>query len=797
MSYCEEFRRAVPVVFNELLQTSRYFEREQEVSNGIAAADADLVKGRTFSEIFIDDLISSFEYNMQDVSEKNVPKDFYHTLLTAKTKKKENPPLRRESDEHLMAALEEKRSAGKELNTQRVPLCIRALIGHAPPQTVAHFANKWLELHQRMLRMVYNEDAHIMEEDFLRHLPSIGAVIQQEINKDIKAKGGQPLSDDGDSDDDDDLAELKKKIKEEPLTEESRKKAEKTLRRLKKIPPMASEYDTQLTYLDTLMSLPWGKNSEIGHDINRAKEVLNEDHYGLRKVKDATLEHLAVQLHTKSNKRKPLCFVGPPGVGKTSIGESIARASGRVYARVALGGLHDEAELRGHRLTYVGAMPGRITQSIINAGVMNPLIMLDEIDKLGGKQFNGDPAAAMLEILDPAQNHTFRDNYLGVALDLSNVQFICTANKIEDIPPPLLDRMEVIALPGYNREEKLQIAKRYLVPKQMKDKGLTAETFSIDDGALDKLISEYTREPGVRQLEMQIARQCRKTVLAIAEGKIQNRSVTIDNLLEYAGKPNIRASIIEQKDGIGIVTGLAYMDEAGGDILPIEAVIRKDGTDEFTILATGQLGDVMDESALNARTVVETRAADFGIDPETLWDKSIHLHALDGATPKDGPSAGAAITTAIVSALSGIPIRRDLAMTGEISLNGKIKAIGGLPQKLQGAVDAGVKIVLVPKDNERDLEEVPDNVKNALTIIKVSTIDDVLKESLTKPLVPFKAADKVSAPEITVSAEPTLMGLLSHYATKIFRGLGEDRSNDNRPDDGKRSACRGGPSPRR
>lgn len=553
----------------------------------------------------------------------------------------------------------------------------------------------------------------------------------------------------GDGEEGADLEELEKKIAAARMTKEARKKAESELKKLKLMSPMSAEATVVRNYIDTLVNLPWAKKSKIKHDLANAETVLNEDHFGLEKVKDRILEYLAVQQRVDKVKAPILCLVGPPGVGKTSLGQSVARATGRKFVRMALGGMRDEAEIRGHRRTYIGSMPGKVLQSLSKVAVRNPLFLLDEIDKLG-MDFRGDPSSALLEVLDPEQNHTFSDHYVEVDFDLSDVMFVATSNSM-NIPPALLDRMEVIRLAGYTEDEKLNIAQRYLLPKQQKNNGVADGEMEVTESALRGIIRYYTREAGVRSLEREISKICRKVVKGIQlktyDGKVV---VTEDNLNDFLGVRKYDFGRAEKQNQVGQVVGLAWT-EVGGDLLTIEAAVMPG---KGNIIRTGQLGDVMKESVEAARSVVRSRARRLGIKDELFEKRDIHIHVPDGATPKDGPSAGAAMTTAFVSALTGIPVRADVAMTGEITLRGEVTAIGGLKEKLLAAHRGGIKTVLIPEENVKDLQEIPENAKNNLEIVPVKWIDRVLEIALEKvpePLPDEEVSAKDAAPEAAVT----------------------------------------------
>ncbi len=536
----------------------------------------------------------------------------------------------------------------------------------------------------------------------------------------------------GDGEDGADVDEIEKKIKASKMPKEAKKKADAEFKKLKLMSPMSAEATVVRNYIDVLTALPWSKKTKIKHDLVNAENVLNEDHYGLEKVKDRIVEYLAVQQRVDKLKAPILCLVGPPGVGKTSLGQSIAKATGRKYVRMALGGMRDEAEIRGHRRTYIGALPGKVLQSLSKAGTRNPLFLLDEIDKLG-TDFRGDPSSALLEVLDPEQNHTFGDHYVEVDFDLSDVMFVATSNSM-NIPPALLDRMEVIRLSGYTEDEKTSIAMRYLLPKQVKNNGVKAEEMEVQEQAVRDIVRYYTREAGVRSLERELGKICRKVVKGIQLKKMTGQVVvTPDNLNEFLGVRKFDYGRAEKNNQIGQVVGLAWT-EVGGDLLTIEAAIMPG---KGLITRTGSLGDVMKESVDAARTVVRSRSAMLGIKDDLFEKRDIHIHVPDGATPKDGPSAGAAMTTAFISALTGIPVRGDVAMTGEITLRGEVTAIGGLKEKLLAALRGGIKTVLIPEENTKDLQEIPDNVKNGLEIIPVKWIDQVLKVALERMPVPL------------------------------------------------------------
>jgi ATP-dependent Lon protease len=553
----------------------------------------------------------------------------------------------------------------------------------------------------------------------------------------------------GDGEEGADLEELEKKIIAAKMPKEAKKKVDAEFKKLKLMSPMSAEATVVRNYIDTLVNLPWAKKTKIKHDLGHAEEVLNEDHYGLEKVKERILEYLAVQQRVDKVKAPILCLVGPPGVGKTSLGQSVARATGRKFVRMALGGVRDEAEIRGHRRTYIGSMPGKVLSSLTKVGTRNPLFLLDEIDKLG-MDFRGDPSSALLEVLDPEQNHTFSDHYVEVDFDLSDVMFVATSNSLNNIPPALLDRMEVIRLAGYTEDEKLNIAQKYLLPKQRTNNGVKDEELDIDESALRAIVRYYTREAGVRSLEREIGKVCRKVVKGLALGTYPGKViVTEDNLNDFLGVRKFDFGRAEKKNQIGQVVGLAWT-EVGGDLLTIEAAVMNG---KGNIIRTGSLGDVMKESVEAARSVVRSRAKRLGIKDELFEKRDIHIHVPDGATPKDGPSAGIAMTTAFVSALTGIPVKADVAMTGEITLRGEVTAIGGLKEKLLAAHRGGIKTVMIPEENVKDLQEIPENVKSQIEIVPVRWIDRVLEVALEAmpqalPDEDSAAVAKPAAPEV-------------------------------------------------
>src|SRR5436189_2842770 len=551
----------------------------------------------------------------------------------------------------------------------------------------------------------------------------------------------------GDEEGKDELAEIEEKIKKTKLSKEAREKATHELKKLRQMSPMSAEATVVRNYLDWLLSIPWNKKTKVKKDLKLAQEILDNDHFGLEKVKERIVEYLAVQQRANKLTGPILCLVGPPGVGKTSLGKSIARATGRDFVRVSLGGVRDEAEIRGHRRTYIGSMPGQVIQSMRKAKSSNPLFLLDEVDKMGS-DFRGDPSSALLEVLDPEQNHTFNDHYLEVDYDLSSVMFITTANTL-NIPPPLMDRMEIIRIAGYTEDEKVEIARRHLIPNALTKHGVSVKEWAIDDEALLTIIRRYTREAGVRNCERELSTLIRKAVKELMISKKKSLKVTNDNLADYLGVPKFRYGEVEANDQIGVVTGLAWTD-VGGELLTIESVMMP-GKGKMTV--TGNLRDVMKESISAAASYVRSRAVDFGIEPPRFDRRDIHVHVPEGATPKDGPSAGVAMVTAIVSVMTGIPARRDVAMTGEITLRGRVLPIGGLKEKLLAASRGGIKTVLIPEDNAKDLAEIPDNVKSHLELIPVDRMDAVLDHALTSKPVPIVWDDASAKPTVETPVE--------------------------------------------
>jgi len=555
----------------------------------------------------------------------------------------------------------------------------------------------------------------------------------------------------GDEEGKDELAEIEDKIKKTKLSKEAREKATHELKKLRQMSPMSAEATVVRNYLDWLLSIPWNKKTKVKKDLKLAQEILDNDHFGLEKVKERIVEYLAVQQRANKLTGPILCLVGPPGVGKTSLGKSIARATGRDFVRVSLGGVRDEAEIRGHRRTYIGSMPGKVIQSMRKAKSSNPLFLLDEVDKMGA-DFRGDPSSALLEVLDPEQNHTFNDHYLEVDYDLSHVMFITTANTL-NIPPPLMDRMEIIRIAGYTEDEKVEIARKHLIPHATAKHGLEPKEWAIDDEALLLVIRRYTREAGVRNLERELSTLIRKAVKELTLSKAKSITVEAKTVADYLGVPKFRYGEVEDQDQVGVVTGLAWTD-VGGELLTIEAAMMPG---KGKMIVTGNLRDVMKESISAAASYVRMRAVAFGIEPPRFDKKDIHVHVPEGATPKDGPSAGVAMVSAIVSVMTGIPVRRDVAMTGEITLRGRVLPIGGLKEKLLAASRGGMKTVLIPEENAKDLVEISESIKKGLDIVPVSRMDEVLARALTRKPEPIEWDEEKAKPtETSVTTEPAV-----------------------------------------
>lgn len=735
---------------------TRYITHCRELSNSKSAtsilehAPKTVIKDRTFLQIVLDDALDAFSTVMartmhdSDITFDDVPHEFFLKLM----RDRHGPKIsKQEGRDTLEKVINFKLSRPALIYNPELPTFIKLVMDEFEPQALADLANNWNKVINGFSTLMMSNSALAAHASALEMQKTTVSTVQGHINKTMEnrkllggpagASGGNPRN----------LEDLLKKLEGKTLPPEVREKVNDEIEKLGD--GRGSEAEKVKDFLKWIAALPWNEFSKLETDINKADQTLEKDHYGLTKVKSRIIEHVAVENHKGNSTGRILCLVGPPGVGKTSIAESIARATGRAYARLSLGGVRDEAAIRGHSRTYVGSRPGRMMETMKKAGTSNPLIVLDEIDKMGHESVNGDPSAAMLEVLDPAQNNTFHDHFMELDYDLSKVMFIATANDLGSIPGPLRDRMDVIMIPGYTREEKLEIAKRHLVVKRMAENKLTSDQLEISDDAILKLINDYTREAGVRSLERSIDTVCRKTVLGLQKGEIKGKIVvTAANLETFSGPTRVRHTDVKVNgDRVGVVNGLAW-SAVGGSILQIEAM-KGPGAD-FKLEVTGHLGEVMKESSAVARRVVISMVDQLGLKKDALKKMEVHVHALDGAVPKDGPSAGAAMTTAIISAVTDIPIRSNVAMTGEISLNGEIMPIGGLPEKLDGALQDGADTVIIPKANEADLEDVPASIRSKLKIILASRIEEVLAVALTRPLpgMLVKPANDTSAPAL-------------------------------------------------
>lgn len=723
----------------------RQLEENTRICDALGNTPVEITKGRTLSDIVLDDMMERFTSIMAAAQgDKIIPSEVYHYLFQ-KRLGDDVFASEQEIEAHMLHEIEKQRH--KPL-PETLPTFMTILEPYLTPNELATLSNQWNDIFKEVVRLTTSDDSlrihnrNVVAQNamvrvtnnaiLLKNSGGAGKINGPRKNNNVDGSNG---TDDGDENE---LEVLTKRLADIEMPEKVRETVDKLIKRTAKMPEHMNERHTNIKRLELIADLPWNKFTETTSDLQAAEDMLNADHYGLEKVKERVLRHIAVQMHTGAANGKIICLAGPPGVGKTSIAQSVAKALGRNYGRISLGGVHDESKIRGHSSTYVGALPGIIVQAMKEAKSSNPLIVLDEIDKMGQDARRGDPTAAMLEVLDPAQNHSFRDDFAGIEYDISKTFFFATANDLGTIPGPLLDRMQVISLPGYQPDEKYEIATRYLLPKQMKQTGLSAETFSVEPEVIKALISDYTREAGVRRLEGKLNEICTLAVLKIVKGHEGSIKVTKADLKEYVGIPGGSKDEIPSEDMIGVVNGLSY-STVGGGVLPIEVNLSPSNAG-FKIVVTGNLGKVMSESAALAESLIHARAPQFGITDEKLNRARLHVHAPDGAVPKDGPSAGAAFTTALVSSLTGIPIRRDVAMTGEINSRGQVTAIGGLPEKLQGALAAGVKKALVPKENIPHLEEVPQNVRDQLEIVPVGTIEEVLHHALSEPLKPLPEA---------------------------------------------------------
>ncbi len=720
----------------------------------IRDAPYELTKGRSLTEIVLDDMMERFT-SIMSASETVTasPAEFYFYLLSSRVG--EGKVTRQEAMSQMRLEIQAQR---QKPISEALPVSMKILGPHLSAESLANMSNAWNDIFAQVVRLTSSDDSlrvHMRNIETQNALcKTAQSAIQLKMAQGNNVAGSQgtingfgagTATSSGNADEDDELAVLAQRLADIEMPDKTRETVNKLIKRTSKMPPQLNEYTKNIGRLEFIADLPWNTLTETSSDLQAAEDTLNADHYGLEKVKRSILQHIAVQMNTSATKGKIICLIGPPGVGKTSIAQSVAKALGRNYGRIALGGVNNESKIRGHEHTYVGADAGIIMKAIKEAKSNNPLLVLDEIDKLDhGK---GNPADALLEVLDRSQNHSFRDHFTDIEYDISNTFFFATANDASTIPGPLYDRMHKIFLPGYQPNEKYEIATRYLVPKQMRENGLSAETFSIEPEAIKVLISDYAREAGVRGLDAKLDQICSAAVLKIAKGHEGPIKVTKDDLKEYVGIPGGTKDQIQPEDMIGVVNGLSY-STLGGGILPIQ-VNRSPSKTGLQLVVTGNLGKVMGESATVAEELVRARAPQFGISDELINGSRLHVHAPDGAVPKDGPSAGAAFTTALVSSLTGIPIRRDVAMTGEINSLGQVTAIGGLPEKLQGALAAGVKKVLVPKENIPHLEEAVESmhdVREQLEIVPVGTIEEVLEHALSEKLKPLVEAAPVKRP---------------------------------------------------
>ncbi len=733
----------------------RQLEENTRVCDALANVPTEITKGRTLTDIVLDDMMERFTNIMAAAQgSKIIPSEFYHYLFQ-KRLGDDVFASDQEIEAHMLHEIEMHRQ--KPL-PETLPTFMEILEPHLTQTELATLTNQWNQIFNEVVRLTTSDDSlrvhtrNISTQNAMVRVANNAIQLKNtggvgKVNGPRKSNNNIDGSSGTDDDDENELDVLAKRLSEIEMPEKARETVDKLIKRTAKMPEHMNERHTNIKRLELIADLPWNKFTETTSDLQAAEDMLNADHYGLEKVKERVLRHIAVQMHTGAANGKIICLAGPPGVGKTSIAQSVAKALGRNYGRISLGGVHDESKIRGHSSTYVGALPGIVLQAMKETKSANPLIVLDEIDKMGQDARRGDPTAAMLEVLDPAQNNSFRDDFAGIEYDISKTFFFATANDLGTIPGPLLDRMQVISLPGYQPDEKYEIATRYLLPKQMRQTGLSADTFSVEPEAIKALISDYTREAGVRRLEAKLNEICTLAVLKIVKGHEGPIKVKKEDLKEYVGIAGGSKDEIPSEDMIGVVNGLSY-STVGGGVLPIEVNLSPSNSG-FKIVVTGNLGKVMSESAALAESLILARAPQFGIADDKLNRSRLHVHAPDGAVPKDGPSAGAAFTTALVSSLTGIPIRRDVAMTGEINSRGQVTAIGGLPEKLQGALAAGVKKALVPKENIPHLEEVPQNVRDQLEIVPVGTIEEVLKHALSEPLTPLPEAAPAAKRPVT------------------------------------------------
>lgn len=774
---------------NDFLRQIRDLSSQTLVQEALRNAPARQIRDRKLADIVLDDMMDNFAAIVANVENPSlVPLAIFEWMKYERTGVHVTEA---EARKDLTGRIEGLKNSTKESD---LPDFMTVLLPLTPKEPFMNIARKWDGIFGKVSQLVASEDSFQAQLAYHTNMSAVSKSVEKMLASrkststaivpyDAGGQGGsdkgnnpgkdnkgtaKDKSKDGDEDKDNDLEQIQEKLTALHIPKKTKDEIWKLYRNTKRLNAQSSDYSTNIRRLETIVDLPWGKNRDTNTNIAEAKTIMDSDHFGLEKVKEKIIQTLAVEKRTGAPSGQILLLVGPPGVGKTSIAQSLAKATGREYARIALGGVHRETDIRGHSSTFIGALPGRIISELKKCETTNPLIVLDEVDKMGEHSSNGDPAAALLEVLDPAQNHAFRDDYLGVEFDLSKVLFVCTANDLSTIPAPLRDRMQIVQLPSYTSEEKFEIASRYLVPKQMKKKGLTKKDIEITGEALQSLIVNHTAEAGVRNLEQKIGEICSKIVVELETGKSGKTKVEPANLTDLVGPSRGDRNKIAATDQVGVVNGLAY-SSVGGSVLPIEVGLAP--TKGFKMTPSGNLGKVMGESASVAESLVRSRAPDFGIPDSRFEDVEIRIHAPEGAIPKDGPSAGAAFTTAIISSLTGIPVKRDVAMTGEINLRGEVTAIGGLPEKLEGALRAGVRTVLIPTQNLQDLNEVSKSIKEQLTIKGVSNIDEVLKEALTENIQPLAATPPVT------EADPKT------FFTRLRRAwdIVMEHSNDNPP----------------
>lgn len=784
---------------NDFMRQIKALSSQSLVQDAIRNAPARMARERNLNEIVLDDMMDTFARIVSNVENPDVvPLSIFQWMKYERTGEHLSEA---EARKDLTGRIEGLKNGTKEND---VPDFMTVLFPVTPKEPFMHIAKRWEHFFDKVSQLVASEDSFQAQMAYHTHMGDLSKSVEKMLatrtststalvpvetagqggpdkggpsNKDGKPAKGERKGKDGEEKEDDDLAQIQEKLTALHIPKPIKDEIWKIYRNTKRMNAQSSEYSVNIRRLETIVELPWGQPRDTNTNIAEAKAIMDSEHFGLEKVKEKIVQTLAVEKRTGAPSGKIILLVGPPGVGKTSIAQSLAKATGREYVRVALGGVHRETDIRGHSSTFVGALPGRIISELKKCESNNPLIVLDEVDKLGQHSGNGDPTAALLEVLDPAQNHAFRDDYLGVEFDLSKVLFVCTANDLSTIPGPLRDRMQIVALPSYTSEEKLEIATRYILPKQMKKTGLTKKDLEITPEALESLIVKHTAEAGVRKLEQKINEICSKVVVSLEMGKTGKTVVEPEHLVDLVGPARGERNKIAEVDQVGVVNGLAY-SSIGGSVLPIEVSLAP--TKGFRMTPSGNLGKVMSESASVAESLIRSRAPEFGISDKCFEDVEIRIHAPEGATPKDGPSAGAAFTTAIISSLTNIPVKRDVAMTGEINLRGEVTAIGGLPEKLEGALRAGVKTVLIPAQNLQDLNEVSKAIRDKLAIKAVKNIDEVLKEALAEPVVPL--IEEPVAPAAPVAAEPVAPAPFFTRLRKAWDVMNGNGSNDNATD---------------